>query len=184
MDHLHEEVAQIRANTVASNSRAVYKNSYTRFLAWLVVNKPTLIPTQFCSLLGDDLSNTREKFKTLANGDTTNPPLYFEALQARDFVAWLLTLRKFDGSKPGYSTYNSHRAGLFNLYREYGQTMQRTLESELTTHFKGLKRQVAVDASQGRDRVKTGKDPLSFTLYEFLCTEMLKRHSKDMMQSF
>ncbi|ETN14375.1 hypothetical protein PPTG_07434 [Phytophthora nicotianae INRA-310] len=58
--------------------------------------------------------------------------------------------------------------------------MSKALESELTTYFKGLKHTLAKEASNGTGRIKTGKDPLMFDLYIFLCKKMLLLPGKDM----
>jgi hypothetical protein len=61
------------------------------------------------------------------------------------------------------------RAGLFNLFRVYKESMSKTLERGLTDHFKGLKRTIAVETADGAGQpVKVGKDPLPFDLYQFL----------------
>ena len=59
-------------------------------------------------------------------------------------------------------------------------TMTSNLESELREYFKGLKRTHARNAHHGKRKVKRGKDPLSFSLYKFLCSAMLVHPNKDM----
>ncbi len=88
-------------------------------------------------------------------------------------MVWLLSLRKADGSSPGYSTFNSHRAALFNLYRDYNQRMRSERSDELVTLFKGLKRDIAWQLAGGHGREKTGKDGLNFSFYRFLGKEFL-----------
>ena len=90
------------------------------------------------------------------------------------FMTWLLSLRKKNGDTYASSSYNSHRAALFNLYRDFGATMSTELESELKNHYKGLKRKVASDIAAGGGQIKVGKDPLSFSLFRFLGLELLK----------
>lgn len=69
-------------------------------------------------------------------------PLEFAALTAKDFVTWLVTLERKDGGVLSYSSaLNTHRASLFNLFRDYGYTMSKPLESELTNYFKGAQAQ-------------------------------------------
>ncbi|KAG3116394.1 hypothetical protein PI125_g4677 [Phytophthora idaei] len=60
-----------------------------------------------------------------------------------------------------------HRATLFNLFRDYGHAVGKTLESELTNYFKGLKHKLVKDAANGESDAKIGKDPLTFHLYSF-----------------
>ena len=81
------------------------------------------------------------------------PPIFFDLLSAKVFMTWLLSLRKKNGDTYASSSYNSHRAALFNLYRDFGATMSTELESELKNHYKGLKRKVVSDImilQQGR----------------------------------
>lgn len=68
---------------------------------------------------------TEEIVKTilLRFKSANTPPINFELLGAKDFLIWLISLRKPDGSKPSFSTYNTHRAALFNLFREYNMTV-------------------------------------------------------------
>ncbi|KAJ0399556.1 hypothetical protein ATCC90586_002932 [Pythium insidiosum] len=102
------------------------------------------------------------------------PPVEFSRLEASDFVQWLLSLKKQDGSQLGYAAFNNHRAALFNLYREYQFTMSVNLKSELSTYFRGLKRMIAERTGNGDQRIQTGKDPLSFELYCALCETTLQ----------
>ena len=47
MDQLLEEVAVLRNNTVATNSRAIYLNSMVKFIIWLSENYATLMNPLF-----------------------------------------------------------------------------------------------------------------------------------------
>ncbi|EEY58877.1 uncharacterized protein PITG_11864 [Phytophthora infestans T30-4] len=76
----------------------------------------------------------------------------------------LVTLKRKDGGALSYSALSTHRAGLFNLFRDFS----KTLETELTTYIKGLKRKLAKDASNGVSEIKTGKDSLMLDLYRFM----------------
>ena len=51
--------------------------------------------------------------------------------------------------------------------------------SYVTTLFKGLKRKIARDTTAGMEKIKVGKDPISFSLYQFLCASLLKQKCKD-----
>lgn len=181
-EKLEKTVRDIRENTVTARSRATYQNSYCRFLAWIIRNKPHLVPKPFLDGLGDisecTLQQLRSRVKDLVTQRRTVIPLEFEALDAADFVTWLVTLERKDGCALSYSALNTHRAGLFNLFRDYGRTMTKNLDSELTNYFKGLKHKLAKDAANGESSVKTGKDPLMFDLYSFLCKEMLSHSGR------
>ncbi|OWY97109.1 hypothetical protein PHMEG_00032448 [Phytophthora megakarya] len=182
---LEQTVSKIRDNTVSKRSRATYQNTYCRFLAWIARNKSHLFPTLISDSLGDTSATTiqqlRTQIKDIVTKDRNVTPLKFEELQAKDFVTWLVTLERKDGGALSYSALNTHRAGLFNLFRDYRHTMSKPLESELTNYFKGLKHKLAKDAGNGDATVKSGKDPLMFDLYSFLCEKMLGNTSNEMV---
>ncbi|KAE8902325.1 hypothetical protein PF003_g14132 [Phytophthora fragariae] len=181
---LEQTVREIRDNTVTARSRATYQNSYCRFLAWIVRNKPHLTPPPFLESLGDTTEYTMQQLRACIKQHVTQDrsiaPLRFDAFVAADFVTWLVTLKRKDGGSLSYSALNTHWAGLFNLFRDYGHTMSKSLESELTNYFKGLKNKIAKSAANGESAVKTGKDPLMFDLYSFLCDKMMAHSSKEM----
>ncbi|ETP16166.1 hypothetical protein F441_09202 [Phytophthora nicotianae CJ01A1] len=88
---LEKKVAEIKRNTVSARSRAVYQNSYGRFVAWVVLHKPQLMTPAFAQRLGDvsDLSikQLRKRLKTHLNLDEANPSLQFDVLQSDVFEA-------------------------------------------------------------------------------------------------
>ncbi len=126
---MDEEVNQIRQNTVAANSRAIYTCSYVRFLLWIVRNKERWFLAFFWRL---DTSQTdsalRRDIDEYTDGNIENPPIYFARVTANDLMSWLLALKNADGGSLSYSSYNTHRAGLFNLFRLYNVAMPNTLE--------------------------------------------------------
>ncbi|OWZ02499.1 hypothetical protein PHMEG_00025928 [Phytophthora megakarya] len=52
-EDLANQVTEIQRNTVSARSRAVYQNSYGRFIAWIVLTKPSLVSLAFAGWLGD-----------------------------------------------------------------------------------------------------------------------------------
>ncbi|GLE05416.1 hypothetical protein PINS_up014429 [Pythium insidiosum] len=182
LESLRARAAEIRANTVSRKSRQAYEATWTRFLSWLIDMKPERMPQVFKdAVAGQECSSLRKSVRSCLDADVDRvcPPILFNALQADDFIQWLLSIRKGDGGECGYSTYNCHRAALFNLYREYKFVMSETLQSELSTHFRGLKRTVAERTTGGVLRVKVGKDPLSFELYSAICDATLAMDAKE-----
>ncbi|EGZ19311.1 hypothetical protein PHYSODRAFT_558115 [Phytophthora sojae] len=59
-EKLERTVREIRDNTVTARSRATYQNSYCRFLAWLVRNKPHLAPQPFLEALATRLDTVQD----------------------------------------------------------------------------------------------------------------------------
>jgi hypothetical protein len=175
---LQAEVSLIRANTVTSTFRSAYRRSTVKFLIWLHDHRRELLSSACIDYL-EDKPNRSDALLELLSSAPRTPPIMFDTITAADFLMWIVTLRKTDGSTPGYSSYNSHRAAFFNLFRDYEQTMSKRLESELSNHFKGLKRQTALQIAQGESEVKVGKDPLSFTLYRFLGLQLMIQNSRE-----
>ncbi len=93
---MDEEVNQIRQNTVAASSRAIYKCSYVRFLLWSVRNKDRLIPRSFFRRLDTSQTDSalRRDMDKYTDGNLENPPIYFAQVTVNDFMSWLLTLKK------------------------------------------------------------------------------------------
>ena len=91
-----------------------------------------------------DESERNEKLREILDGAPNDPPIMFDIMTARDFMTWIVTLRKSDGTRLSASSFDGHRSGLFNIFRDFGFTMSKELESELKTHFKGLKSSVPV----------------------------------------
>ena len=57
--------------------------------------------------------------------------------------------------------------------------MSNALNDELTNNFRALKREAAQAAQNGVGKIKTGKDPLDFTLYCLLGLELMKLGGND-----
>jgi hypothetical protein len=175
---LEHQVDDVRANTVSSSSRTIYMNSATKFIEWLVANNTSLLTDEFLSQIAH-AHNVVAFTRQWLSGAPSNPPIRFAQLTAREFFVWIVSLKKSDGTRPGYSTYNTHRAALFNLFRDYQVTMTKALEVELKNHFKGLKRKAVIEISNGNGKIKVGKDAMQFSLYQVLGKELLKHHTND-----
>ena len=171
---IDDEVDAIRANTIANNSRVLYRRSAIKFILWIYNTKNHLISDHFNNLVLEEGSINEGLIKKVLNDTPNNPILKFDLLEARDFISWIVTIRKTDGEKPHYSTYNSHRSGLYNLYRDYHITMGKKLSDELTHYYRGLKRRSVREISNGSSGIKSVKDALSFSAYRFICMHMMK----------
>jgi hypothetical protein len=64
------------------------------------------------------------------------------------------------------------------LFRDCGLMMSPTLEATLSNHFKGL---IAETIQAGVGSCKVGKDPLSFSLYQYICKSMIQTNSRDVI---
>jgi len=172
------QVPALRQNLVGKKSRGIYGNSMVKFLIWLLENKPELVDPEF-ALSASAARNKRAFIKKVLHNAPNNPPINFQLLTAPDFMDWIVTVRKRDGERPGSQSYSSHRTGLFNLFRSFRVTMSTELQSELSNHYKGLKRTVASAIAAGGGKIKSGKDPLAFSLYLFLGLELLVMDSRE-----
>ena len=69
-------------------------------------------------------------------------------LSCNDFLRWIDSLRKADGTKPGYSAINWQRSGLSDMYRQAKVDMIPTMASELSINFYGMTRDMAESAER------------------------------------
>ena len=175
---IQTELENLRNMNVGTGSRAGYERSSGHFILWLDRHKPHLIPEAFRQASQSPSLTWSFIRESIQRHDPGLPPIHFDEVSADDFLEWIITLRKVDGEKPSYSMLNGHRSALKNLYRDYRKTLNPDVNTELSTHFKGLKRQRASEAQAGQGRAKVGKDPLSFSLYNALTTLMLKQKDK------
>jgi len=121
MDTTMEELENEVSNTVATISKNIYRNSSTRMLVWILENKPYLLTEEFIGLTSKKLSPfaVKKTVKSLLDGAPLHEPLKWHLFMAPEFMTCIASLKKPEGEKPGYLTYNTHRAALFNLFRDY-----------------------------------------------------------------
>ncbi|KAG7346961.1 hypothetical protein IV203_006030 [Nitzschia inconspicua] len=168
-----EAVRVIRTNTISKKSRDVYDGSIAKMLKWFYDNKRHLLTEQFIQY-GITYGFAKADIRRFLADAPSNAPVKFEDFNVQDFMEWIVSVRKEDGSTPTYSTYNCRRAGLFNLFRDYKQDIA-PLQSELKTHFRGLQRTKTQALANGEGRVKIGKDALEFAL----CLLLMKSAKPD-----
>ena len=107
------------------------------------------------------------------------PPILFDNISACDFLSFIVSLTKSDGTKPSFSTYNTKRAAFKHLFRMYQKKQNENMTNELESHFCGLKRVTAIAIQNGNGDIKSGKSPISLDLYRFLALELLKSPKKE-----
>ncbi len=122
---LQEQTTHIRSQMISTRSRVVYTSSMIHFLRWTFEYKPHLITDQFRGIVEDGNLPTRQDVIDFLSLRPRIPPLRFDDLQATDFINWVLSVRKTDGSIPVYSTLNGYRSALSNLFRDYGYRRMR-----------------------------------------------------------
>jgi hypothetical protein len=102
-------VSNIRANTFTSRFKKVYRRSNIRLLKWIIQHKAALMNDSLSARI--QLNNGEaddQLLSTILDSAPENPPIHFQSLTARDFMTWIVSLRKSDGSKPGPSACSSH----------------------------------------------------------------------------
>ena len=99
-------IALARKNVASDSSRKAYQNSVLRFVTYLLHENKTLVDHGFVDLLGDldELNETqiRAKIKSILNDDSTINPVNLDIVTHHDFLEWILSLKKKDGSELGY----------------------------------------------------------------------------------
>ena len=180
MDSVADELALIRANRVSPSSRKQYRRSSIRFITWLLQNNRDICtPTLIQAVEQNPDIPLKQVIVAELDKAPQNAPVHFESITAEVFLTYIITLRKPDGNKPGVSSCGTHRAGLFNLFRDYHQTMSDELEKELKTLYRGLQKTINDNTARGEDEIRVGKDPLDFSLYKYWCQAMLEKKEKD-----
>jgi hypothetical protein len=180
MDNSDSLIDAIRAQNISDSSKEVYISSSTRFLKWIIENRPNLANLGFVVAVTDEngqLSNDLIK-KYLVSTQELDDPINFDEITVRDFLSWIISLR-VNGKSPSTSSFSGHRSAFFNLFRIYKKTMSRELETELKVHFKGLKRKSVLETVQGDSSLHTGKAPLSFEMYNMLAGALMKGSGSD-----
>ena len=180
---LEEEVGRVRNSRIAPRSRASYRSSTVRYLQWMMINKRHLVCDAFASAVSTESDGTPSvaAIKHLLEAAPANPPLHFENLAAVDFLSWVMSLKKDNGSYHTFATYAGHRSALTNLYRDYGRTIPSQMQDLIAGYYAGFARTIARSIGCGDAEIKVGKDPLPYSLYRKIAGEMLSSSSRDMI---
>lgn len=179
LQDLQEQTSQVRSQMISMRSRNVYSSPVIHFLRWVYEYKPHLITDEFRGITEDGRIPTRREVVAFLAIRPRIPPFKFDDFAAPDFVNWILSVRKADGSVPVFTTFKGYRSALNNLFRDYGYSVGDEFKEEMTNHFKGLKRQAAHTVAVGDAPIKVGKDPLDFPLYRFLARQFMKNSNRE-----
>lgn len=166
---LQEKIIEVRQNTISKSSKTIYINNIVRFLKYLHEKNRELLSAEFMEIEVTDIN-----IKDFLKQAPRTPPIKFDQFSLENFFGYILLLGKSDGSSLSNSSYGSHRAALFHLFRMYNKKFTTEMDEELKEFFGGLKRLVAARIQTKNGRIKEGKDPLDFGLYEYLCKQLLK----------
>ena len=183
---LEAEVASARSSTISSKSRACYLSSTVRFLQWMIQHKRSLMTEEFIALVtfNDAGHVISTSITTALSSAPLHPPLRFQQIAARDFMMWIMSMKRDNGSFSFFCVVcRTPVRFFFNLLRDNHHVMPIELERELSCHFKGLQHQIASAIGSGDGPIKIGKDPIPFSFYRQVAMEMLRSTSSDMIFS-
>jgi hypothetical protein len=187
MSDLTRKVQGLRKKTVSDSSRSQYDGHQIKFIRWIWDFKPDILSSHFRDLAQNYIeSSEREKkefIQEYLSRAPDDPPLRFDILTSDVFMCWIVSLRKNDGSRPGYDSCNSKRAALYDLHRRYRARMSVELSSGIKDTYVGLKREINESQHTGNEPVKVGKDPMPFDVYRYLSLSMLQRKEKEFIFS-
>lgn len=177
---LQEKLQSLRQSCVKHTSRITYLYPARHFILWLARNKPTFLNPDFGRYV-DGFLDPDSILNELKNADIQRRPFDFEEVTADLIFEWMLSCKRDDGTFQSESTYNGKRSALKHLFRSYkvDHLWTVTLDCNCRTLLKGLKRQVADKKSRGRGKVKEGKDPLDFSLYQKLARLIIQEQGND-----
>lgn len=116
------EVANIQNQMVSDETRTIYINSLVSFLQYMFVNQPSSV----LNLANNNQllkASLKDFLQTSLQSPNPDDPIHFELFNLNVFLGFLTTLRKSNGSRPGYSTYNSHRSALNHLFKKCRKPM-------------------------------------------------------------
>lgn len=135
---LIERLQSLKDARIEKSSRYNYLRGAIRFIRWLYDNKPICLTDSFLSGIGEGgLTEDYIKSKIEVPVDISQPPIKFSELSATTFLMYIITIKKSDGSDPSSSTLSTYRSALWNLFKDFGVTMDPKFAEELSLHFSG-----------------------------------------------
>lgn len=160
---LQAEVSLAVENQIHKSSRTTYQASQRRFFLWALEKEPHILQPAFRDGLaavlntpdGPDKKKAVDAFFALTLGppvDRSRPPLDFVNFSGESFTVWIASLRKKNGERPGYTSINSHRSAMWNLFRDFSSggpgPLQGLLQGDQAPA--GCRRTGRRDAHKGR----------------------------------
>jgi hypothetical protein len=180
-----DAVNSVHMAALSAKTRRMYQRSIGRLFAWLFEKHRDALEPEVLALATLEDADAEARLLQRDVIAALGPPLQFQhfPLSAQFTVAifeeFLTGLRTKKGLVPDPSTLNTHRSGLTHLFSLFQHSVPADFAMSLKEYFKGAKRISAAKKSNGEGVVRQGKEPLSFSLYAFLCGELLKKNSTD-----
>jgi hypothetical protein len=190
LQRLGEDADHVYSKQIKESSRSQYQRAQVRLILWLYDMMPDVISDDVRADL-NAIANEKDRrayIRTLLGPpvNLNRPPLKLTEITPKKFLMYICDLKKKGADATAapaaseftpsltFQTYSSHRAALFNLFRDFKTPMSEQFKMELASHFKGLRRHTAAKTQEGALPLKVGKDPFPFSLYRWLCLELLK----------
>lgn len=190
LDDLDDNVEEVLDNIVADKSKNNYTYANARFLLWLYLQtsdpdiQSLMVPSSTTTLglahAADLALGTRNQGRKLRKAcydaidsakDIATLPIKLERLSFRVLSRFIVSQKKADGSFHSKSTYSNIRSAIIFLYRKTRTPMPQWLQGQgLMKDLMGsLKRIIAREKQEKGDSLESGKSPLSFSAYKYIC---------------
>ena len=180
-----DQLKSLKDACVAENSRKCYTGAICGLILNYFNNDKTKLHKSWIQALETrtfGLDNDKEKAKVLrktvlrllSTADKKAPPLDFEQYSAKEFMIYLLSLRKNNKRMLSNATYANARSALFHLYRLYDRKQSENFVNELSMLLRGLRRKITKKKQAGEGNIQSGKAPLSYDMYRQLNEWMLE----------
>ncbi|OWZ14305.1 hypothetical protein PHMEG_00012229 [Phytophthora megakarya] len=87
----------------------------------MVKNKRGLVQDSFANCVEYNANGTVKttSIKQTLSTAPMNPPINFAKITARDFMIWIVSMKKPNGSYHSFAAYAGHRSAFFNLFQDY-----------------------------------------------------------------
>jgi len=155
------QIQKIRLLQISASSRRNYRGPQLKFIKWIVSFRPHAVSDgmkQYLTSLNTEFISTKNVANFLGSEpDPKKSPLNFDAITADDISAFLLSIKKSNGSKPTTSWLNNIRyyyyllllltiiirSSISSLYRDFKKTMNDGTVKDVSSFFRGLSRENA-----------------------------------------
>ena len=166
----------LKHGCVADSSLRSYNLSLVTFITYIYKFDKQLLQNSWIRAINSftygvqDEKKLRQKMKRtikqlLVKADESCPPINLQEYSAKHFIKYLISLRSAKGERLSSSSYSNKRSALFHMFRMYAVKQSAQFDLELTTMFKGLKRQLAKEKQHGKGKIQTGKSPIPYALF-------------------
>jgi hypothetical protein len=179
-----EMIETVRRSYIGPKTRYNYHGATTRFVVWLFENgHQNLLDTKLLDALKKEAEKSisdlhKPALEYISKATHDYHPIDLTTLTEDHFLSFLLS-RTPTGKFLSKSTYGTYRSGLLDLFRSCGIDQSNSFKRDLEQSFAGLKRMAQVAKGKSGIKLGQGKLPMSFLLYQKLCSWMIADGSKE-----